>query len=318
MVNNIINFNGDTYFYNDEQMCSDSQSLKAAYGLFKNCKVVDIFPQGVDFIESFLIDKIKSNDTIIILSKKSDNSPTTWFYFPFSKYSDLRYLKGSIIFSSKRQEEINNIEKYPDDHYPQGIDYCKKLLSKKFNKNTYPYLIMRPDGSEWKNRSRWLDKCKWTKYYFIKEYIPTGTIKSLNLLCGESQLKDEINLIKGNKTRNLTQGNEYCIDLINKELKSNGKIIVLCSEDFDTKNDIWRYFSYEQLDLISNKEWRVESDRILNEIELIKERNKIPNFCFPQGSEYCIQLLEDLYAKGETSHLLIVSNKNQYFFYFKE
>lgn len=42
MVRNIINFNGEIYSYNDEQMCSDLQSLKTSYDSFSNCKDIDI------------------------------------------------------------------------------------------------------------------------------------------------------------------------------------------------------------------------------------------------------------------------------------
>lgn len=304
METKTIDFNGQTYNYTTEQLCSDSQSLKIAYNYFKGNKSIDIFPQGDSYIASLFEMHNHAEENIIILSNRI-NEQTTWFYFPLNKYEDLCY--SELYRLLDKEKILIKFTQYQTDNYPQGREYCSKLLNSNLNNDECFCIVTRQDGE------------KWTRYYFKSNYIQINPTKVF-LYRGRSDLINLITIINRNKSSIIPQGIENCIDIIRSQIEANGEVYVVRSSEKsynNTYNTLWHYFKPDQFITFCTHIGRHKCDN--NLIECLKKLEDDSSYVFPQGLDNCINFLEETMEKGEYYRVFIKKMKRkEFFFYFND
>lgn len=127
-------------------------------------------------------------------------------YFPLIKYKDLCYSKGYRVVN--RKKELKKLNEYETDNYPQGRDYCFKLINESLIEDECFHIIAREDGQ------------KWTRYYFKSKYININP-SNARLLSKKSQLESELNHVMKSNKRIFPQGIEYCLETIQSQISND-------------------------------------------------------------------------------------------------
>lgn len=186
---------------------------------------------------------------------------------------------------------------YATDNYPQGRDYCLKLINGGLKENECFHIIAREDGE------------KWTRYYFKSKYININPT-SVCLLSKKSQLESQLNIIKSNKSI-FPQGIEHCMETIQSQIEANGEVFIV------KENKMISYFLPEQVKYFCNCEWR--SHDHVHEIHNVEEISASESNEVVQGSEYSIKLLEESKKRNGFYRVFIKNTRNvAFFFYFSD
>ncbi|KAK8881057.1 hypothetical protein M9Y10_003784 [Tritrichomonas musculus] len=301
MKNQTIIFESEIYEYNKEIMCSDKDALNNILDLINQRKNIDCFPQGILYCESLLKQQQQSQQSTIILICTSKDQ-FAWFCFPLLNYDDLMPDNGYRANGNKLfTKHIKEFDEYKDDIYPQGREYCHKLLKEQSKKGSL-YILARK-GEE-----------HWTRYYFkLDEFIPINQGEELYLSSGRNQLKNDLNLIRSSPPNMFPQGVEYCINLYNQQLENNGQVLAIGN------NNKWIYYPKEKIKSACNMEcWSSGSQTLNREINVLNARMKKKINIFPQGAENCKKILMELSKNDGTVNILVRQSTFNYWFYFKK
>lgn len=291
----------------------------------------NFYPQGFDYCKNHLARKMENNGTVLNFNN-SYNKKWTCFYFSIIYDEGYHIYLGSDIIA-----EIDRINKRKDrDIYPQGENYCKKLLqeltkkqgcarilSKKISKSNRVFYYFRSyyEGKFPKNKNNW------EEVYFIQ---------------GGNDIDKELNDMEEKRKntkcsfypRNLWQiGKELsemgkfneCKRILQNAKKNNDFVIILENGVYNEEN-VFRYFPSKAIfTTLFEEEWIIKGERNLN-IELKKINDNDTNekikghvINFPQGKENCTSLITKQIENGGKVHVL--KRKSNYsscfWFYFK-
>lgn len=192
------------------------------------------------------------------------NQRTTWFYFPLIKYEDLCY---SEVYRAKNIEWVKDkFNEYENDNYPQGREYCTKLINENLENDECFYIVTRQDGE------------KWTRYYFKSKCIRINP-SNVSLFRGKNELMSELDIIKKSDKNLFPQGIQHCVETFNNQINANGEVYVVNSFEPDSKKMLWYCFLQDEIMYLCDHVGRHKSNFV--EIQYVKDRELNPSEVIP-------------------------------------
>lgn len=306
MENRTITYRNQLFQYSNEYLYGH-ESIDLLIDHFNQTKGINIFPQGIDYVDSFLNEEKKSGDKYIIVLANIQNPKSTFFYFPLNNITDLSPTQGWRIFNRKNfQKQIAKLNEYKNDIYPQGFEYCKSILNDQSKKNGYVHIVARNNDSIW------------TRYYFVSHTFRILQDEQLYLVRGKNELRNELKNVEKNKQYDdFPQGVEFCEEILNSQYEIKGEVLVLGGESNNGRYS-WYYFQPDQFEQLCNIEWWIkEKNKLEDEIRLIDEKSRDPKCVYVHGKEYYKKLIQEQIQIGGAIHMLVRNSIKNYWFYLK-
>lgn len=207
--------------FDEGKRITGSDNLAKELNLLKNSTANDIFPQGRNYCRILLIDQIKLPISGCVRSFLKRKKPHCyWYYFKstcFDCPNKQKFTEKYFFYKGKDQcrKELEKISRESINRFPQGIDYCNKLIRKQ-NKAKDLFIVIEKKQEE---ETYW-------NYFTPKQFIDLASdteiwLKSKNEL--EKELK-KLNDQDFAKKANYPQGLEYCKSLIQTQIDNEGTI----------------------------------------------------------------------------------------------
>ena len=296
----IVNINNIDYKYNTEYLYCGQKSPTSTIVDLQKENSNDIYPQGIEYCKNFIEQQQEQGEMFLILTK-NESPKSIHFMFPIKSLLDLQFqvVKPRFIYKIEhfQKELTQSIEQYDNDIYPQGIEYCKSLLTEQMNANGCVHLINK------------ISEGAYTKYYFKcknKQNIPT---EKFNFYSGQERLEYLINIIKKSPPNSFPQGIQYCLTLSENEKSNNGSVFMVGDES----NKVHFLFTDDDIEVICSGDWWPFNFK--KERKLIHERKK-QDF-YPQGLKYVFSLIDEQEKNGGKIHVLVCNASKSVWFYLK-